>query len=723
MSTFSTRVETPPSAAPDPTKHVNYNVGMVLGIDDFNQEFAYLSGRDQWIARDLIGYGTVSGLRVLTESDVKGPRVVVEPGVALSPRGQLIRVPVAQCAYLNDWLKLDSIRGQITAHLESPPAPLRVYVVLCYRECPADNVPIPGEPCRTEDDSMAPSRLVDDFRLELTFNPPGQREEDAIRRFVKWLSQIEVSDLAVSTPLSDILDAIRGAAHLLSSPPEPGSDPLLDFMTGSPPASFVMNTADVCEYLDAIFRLWVTELRPKCRPDFLAEAHGCSGRPAGSIGEIEECLLLAEVDVPVIVPGGGSDWQVEDPNLIDVDEQRRPIVVHLRMLQEMLLCGRAEQLLASPPLSGGGGGPVNLSGDVTGPSAATSVVRIRGVAVDPTAPTQNQVLTFRQGQWRPFAAQTVNPANTVVAEQAFGLTNAAGTAAGFSRADHTHGTPPDPIPTHSADPAAHNVAGDVTGTIGVTRVARIQGVAVDATPPAQDQVLTFRGGQWRPTALPPGSAQVNPSNTVPSQVAFGLPSSAGTSAAYSRGDHTHGTPPDPIPAHRSDANAHTLAGDVSGNVGATTVAGIRNAPVVGTPADGQVLTFRSNQWQAETPQAGAADVVEHPPGLGRYFIVAAGIVRCDGTSRPPVYNQLVARTSNASQVTVRFNGDRPPTAAFQYVVKVLPVFADGFDAIAVSFIQFLQGGGFQLRITRAGQQIPREELGRLELIIEVSRFE
>src|SRR6185503_303566 len=208
MSTFSTRVETTPSAAPDPTKHVNYNVGMVLGIDDFNQEFAYLSGRDQWIARDLIGYGTVSGLRVLTENDVKGPRVVVEPGVAVSPRGQLIRVPVAQCAYLNDWLKLDSIRGQITAHHESPPAPLRVYVVLCYRECPADNVPIPGEPCRSEDDSMAPSRLVDDFRLELKFDPPGQREEDAIRRFVKWLSQIEVSDLAVSTPLSDILDAI-----------------------------------------------------------------------------------------------------------------------------------------------------------------------------------------------------------------------------------------------------------------------------------------------------------------------------------------------------------------------------------------------------------------------------------------------------------------------------------------------------------------------------------
>src|SRR5262245_44311449 len=100
MSCFSN--STGASAAePDPTKHVNYALGMVLGVDDFNQEFAYLSGRDQWMARDLIGYGTLRGLRVTTEIDAKGPRVVVDPGVAVSPRGQMICVPAAQCAYLD----------------------------------------------------------------------------------------------------------------------------------------------------------------------------------------------------------------------------------------------------------------------------------------------------------------------------------------------------------------------------------------------------------------------------------------------------------------------------------------------------------------------------------------------------------------------------------------------------------------------------------------------
>ena len=96
MSCFSSATNITSTAAPDSGKHVNYNLGMVLGVDDFMQEFAYLSGRDQSMARDLIGYGTARGLRVRTEVDSeKGPRVVVEPGVAVSPSGQMICVPSA----------------------------------------------------------------------------------------------------------------------------------------------------------------------------------------------------------------------------------------------------------------------------------------------------------------------------------------------------------------------------------------------------------------------------------------------------------------------------------------------------------------------------------------------------------------------------------------------------------------------------------------------------
>src|SRR5712692_6462028 len=105
MSTgFAQLAAAPSVATPDPSKHVNYTLGMLLGVDDFNQEFAYLSGRDQWLARDLLGYGTLCGLRVSIDQTVKGPRISLTSGTAMSPRGQLICVRPAQCAFLNDWL-------------------------------------------------------------------------------------------------------------------------------------------------------------------------------------------------------------------------------------------------------------------------------------------------------------------------------------------------------------------------------------------------------------------------------------------------------------------------------------------------------------------------------------------------------------------------------------------------------------------------------------------
>jgi hypothetical protein len=48
--------------APDAHQHVHFVKGMVLGVADYVQEHAYLIGRSEWMARDLIGYGTASGL-------------------------------------------------------------------------------------------------------------------------------------------------------------------------------------------------------------------------------------------------------------------------------------------------------------------------------------------------------------------------------------------------------------------------------------------------------------------------------------------------------------------------------------------------------------------------------------------------------------------------------------------------------------------------------------
>lgn len=322
------------SPAPDPSKHVNYTQGMVLGVDDFQQEFAYLSNRDQWLARDAIGYGTVCGLHVSIDS-TDNSRLSVSPGVAINPRGQLIRVTPEQCAKLDAWLALPDTVGKLQNLGIGGSGEFSAYVVLCYRDCPADELPVPGEPCRCDSTTMAPSRIIDDFRLELTLDRPLQLEEDVVRSLVEWLRRIPVVEDFDSPPadLDAFLQAIKDAFSEVGSPPEA---PTI-FFEESPPDGLSIPRSQFCEWMRAAMRLWVTELRhiwqARCAP-----RHSCAcGGPCGCHGtgaEPEnmdcECLLLAEV--AITRTGGAITGAI-------VDESRRPFLVHLRMLQELLLCG------------------------------------------------------------------------------------------------------------------------------------------------------------------------------------------------------------------------------------------------------------------------------------------------------------------------------------------------------------------------------------------------
>jgi hypothetical protein len=328
---------------------------MVLGVDDFTQEFAYLSGRDQWLARDLLGYGTVCGLRVIVDATSQGPRVAVEAGTAVSPQGQMIRVTLAQCAYLNDWLAVN--KQAVLDRLGAPRGGMvTLYVVLCYRDCPTDQVPIPGEPCRSEDDMMAPSRLKDDFTLELRFAPPDQREEDALRDFVAWLRQIDISSGPSTVTLDEFITIIRRATVPLSSPP----DSPADFMYGSPPTSLHLNAADACAYLRTAFRLWVTTLRPL----WLGSGHQCGTPPD------EGCLLLAALDVPIVHVALTGDIQVDDTRRVLVQEERRPYLLPLRLVQEWLICGHGGMGKAGPPGPQGPQGPPGPQGPQGQPGLA-----------------------------------------------------------------------------------------------------------------------------------------------------------------------------------------------------------------------------------------------------------------------------------------------------------------------------------------------------------------
>ena len=332
----------PVTATPvvDPTKHVNYTYGMVLGVDDFTQEFVYHSGRDQWAARDVDGYGTVSGLRVAAAENAAGEQeVIVSAGAAVNPRGQLICVPTPQCAAVDRWLAVERNRQEAERALAAAPGPLlSLYVVLCYRDCPVDQVPIPGEPCRDEGETVAPSRLKDGFRLELRARPPAPQEERAVRDFARWLrDHVEFTDEAGEgfTDEDSFVEAVRAYGETICVPPpdSPPSSPVEE----SPPAVMRLQSELRCEYLNAAFRVWVTELRPRCRPEFVGSHCACPDAghaPGERQGGDEDCVLLAELAVPVT-----PDLFVDSTLPVRVVEDERPVLVHQRMLQEWLLCG------------------------------------------------------------------------------------------------------------------------------------------------------------------------------------------------------------------------------------------------------------------------------------------------------------------------------------------------------------------------------------------------
>jgi hypothetical protein len=348
MTTFAAVATSLEAKAPDATKHVNYSLGMVLGVDDFNQEFAYLAGRDRWLARDAVGYGTLCGLSLKTDTvPSKGPRLTVTSGSALTPRGQLVCVKPNQCAYLNDWLAAN--KAEIAPLLGSPLAgTIDLYLTLCYRDCPVDLVPIPGAPCRSEDELMAASRLVDDFSLELRTSPPDQSEEDVLRQFVNWLRTLTFGSTGPFLSPEEFETLIRGALQVVvPSPSSPPSSPLSSPPGGgaalillSPLGSMNLDSALTPEYYRAAFRVWIEDLRPKVHA-VCACGGGCCGgtKDANDPPKPDECLLLARISVPVIQSSG--NWLVDNTGTIEIDESRRPMLLHLRMLQELITTAHA----------------------------------------------------------------------------------------------------------------------------------------------------------------------------------------------------------------------------------------------------------------------------------------------------------------------------------------------------------------------------------------------
>lgn len=308
----------------DPTKAVRYVEGMVLGVDDFQQEHAYLTGLANEALRLGAGAGTLVGLKVTTTKvaaagagTIDRFEVHVGAGTALDGRGRLIRVPEEQCADLGAWVTAQSAKITDKVGAAATAGTLPVVVTVSYARTPTDSVPVPGEPCRTDDQLMAASRWRDDFQLNLALDPPQpSRLREALRQFLVWTEYAFTFGPAIAP------DAVGAAvASLLACRAAAGAVParLFQATRPAPVAAVAIDKDDLdlqMQCLDAANVVLVTELLP----DWLAAT------PA----DTPDTLLLAETAVAVKRAGVAATdtWALDTSGALPAPSSRaRPVAL------------------------------------------------------------------------------------------------------------------------------------------------------------------------------------------------------------------------------------------------------------------------------------------------------------------------------------------------------------------------------------------------------------
>lgn len=198
------------------------------------------------------------------------------------------------------------------------------------------------------------------------------------------------------------------------------------------------------------------------------------------------------------------------------------------------------------------------------------------------------------------------------------------------------------------DPNKVDVSGYVKGDVLAANAAG----TLEAVPVGPDgDVLTadsaaLDGVDWQPGG---GGGGGTPSNSVVTEQAFGQASTAGIATAYSRGDHTHGTPAAPsIPSAATTVVTETSFGQAQAVGVATSYA--REDHTHGTPAN-------------PAPSASSSVVTETSFGQGSTAGVAATFSRGDHTHGTPAAPSVPSASGTVTAETTYGNASNAGAAA------------------------------------------------------------
>lgn len=226
--------------------------------------------------------------------------------------------------------------------------------------------------------------------------------------------------------------------------------------------------------------------------------------------------------------------------------------------------------------------PLNLGGDVDGSLGENHVTAIRGVYVDYNPPTNGQVLAFNGTWWTPTTIGSAIAGGGDVSGQIGSLTveklqgrPVSSNAPSSGQALVWNGSAWAPTAVSSGTPT---LSGDVTGASNSTTVGGLQGRTVAATAPSNGDVLTWTGSAWTPVAG--GGGGSSNATQLQGYAVSDFEPFAGSYLMWSG----------------SDWGADNLR-----------IAGYQ---VLGTPANGQVLTFvetgdeNPNHWEPQDSSGG-----------------------------------------------------------------------------------------------------------------------
>jgi hypothetical protein len=315
---------------------LNYEYGMVLGVDDFRQEQHYFLEKNYLHHRALHGYGTIAGLHVAAESsDSAEPAtsddvtVKVEPGLAIDQLGRGFQVATDQCARLGIWLHDEDqrdtddsrIHGRIDERLRKGPAgltELTVYVVAQYDESSEGSMPVGRQSVGDDQQPDMPSRVRDRAAIDFRWTPPRMTAWRLSQGLAPLLANVNGFDEAGRTRLTeDFGRLVRG----LDDDDRASLIGYFEQLVEELLAPLSIFSESPFRSVDETLARWVTEIRP----------HLLGGSIHPTDAKRDPAILLASLK---FLAGPPSDSR---PVRVELREQpensHRPLLVNTQLTQ------------------------------------------------------------------------------------------------------------------------------------------------------------------------------------------------------------------------------------------------------------------------------------------------------------------------------------------------------------------------------------------------------